>query len=33
MKATRETAPLLAAAAATIPFAYLGNRFVDCACS
>ena len=33
MKVTKEVAPLLAAAVATIPFAYLGNRFIDCACS
>lgn len=33
MKVTKEVAPLLGAAAATLPFAYLGNRFVDCACS
>lgn len=33
MKVTKEVAPLLGAAAATLPFAYLGNRFVDCAYS
>ena len=31
MKLTKETTPLFAAAIATVPFAYLGNRFVDCA--
>ena len=33
MAATKETAPIIAAAAATLPFAYLGDRFVDCASS
>lgn len=33
MKVSKEVVPLIAAAAATIPFAYLGNRFMDCATS